>query len=236
MTYFKKKIFYLIVIFFSISSISFSEIVNDIKVKGNERVSDESIEMFSNINIGDNVDQEKLNQILKNVYDSNFFEDVKVDLKDNILTIFVEESSLVENVIIKGPKSKTLISDLEKILKVKSRTSYNEILFLEDKKNITEALKQKGYFFSKVDIMVEDLSENRINLIYNVEIGDKAKIKKISFIGDKIFKDRKLRSVIVSEEYKFWKFISGKKFLNQNLINLDERLLKNFYLNRGFIT
>ena len=234
MTYFKKKIFYLIIIFFSFSSISFSEIVNEIKVKGNERVSDESIEMFSNINIGDNVDQEKLNQILKNVYDSNFFEDVKVDLKDNILTIFVEESSLVENVIIKGPKSKTLISDLEKILKVKSRTSYNEILFLEDKKNITEALKQKGYFFSKVDIMVEDLSENRINLIYNVEIGDKAKIKKISFIGDKIFKDRKLRSVIVSEEYKFWKFISGKKFLNQNLINLDERLLKNFYLNRGF--
>ena len=234
MTYFKKKIFFLIIIFFSIPSLSFSEIVKDIKVKGNKRVSDKSIEMFSNINIGDDVNQENLNQILKNIYDSNFFEDVKVDLKDNILTIFVEESSLVENVVIKGPKSKTLISDLEKILKVKSRTSYNEILFLKDKKNITEALKQKGYFFSKVDIMVEDLSENRINLIYNVEIGDKAKIKKISFIGDKIFKDRKLRSVIVSEEYKFWKFISGKKFLNQNLINLDERLLKNFYLNRGF--
>jgi outer membrane protein insertion porin family len=232
--YFKKKIFFLVIIFFSISSISFSEIVKDIKVKGNERVSDKSIEMFSNINIGDDVDQDQLNQILKNVYDSNFFKDVKVSLKDNILTIFVEESSLVENVTIKGPKSKTLISDLKKNLRVKSRTSYNEILFLEDKKNITEALKQKGYFFSKVDVMIEELSDNKINLIYNVEIGDKAKIKKISFIGDKIFKDRKLRSVIVSEEYKFWKFISGKKFLNQNLINLDERLLKNFYLNKGF--
>ena len=234
MIYFKKKIFFLIIIFFSISSVSFSEIVKDIKVKGNKRVSDKSIEMFSNVNIGDNVDQDELNQILKNVYDSNFFKDVRVNLKDSILTIFVEESSLVENVIIKGPKSKTLIDDLKKNLKVKSRTSYNEILFLEDKKNITEALKQKGYFFSKVDVMVEELSDNKINLIYNVEIGDKAKIKKISFIGDKIFKDRKLRSVIVSEEYKFWKFISGKKFLNQNLIDLDERLLKNFYLNRGF--
>ncbi len=234
MMYFKKKIFFLVIIFFSISSVSFSEIVKDIKVKGNERVSDKSIEMFSNINIGDDVDQDQLNQILKNVYDSNFFKDVKVSLKDNILTIFVEESSLVENVTIKGPKSKTLISDLKKNLRVKSRTSYNEILFLEDKKNITEALKQKGYFFSKVDVMIEELSDNKINLIYNVEIGDKAKIKKISFIGDKIFKDRKLRSVIVSEEYKFWKFISGKKFLNQNLIDLDERLLKNFYLNKGF--
>ena len=234
MIYFKNKIFFLIIIFFSISSAAFSEIINNIKVEGNKRVSDKSIEMFSNINIGDDVDQDELNQILKNVYDSNFFNDVKVTLQDNVLTIFVEESSLVENVIIKGPKSKTLISDLEKNLKVKSRTSYNEILFLEDKKNITEALKQKGYFFSKVDVMIEELSDNKINLIYNVEIGDKAKIKKISFIGDKVFKDRKLRSVIVSEEYKFWKFISGKKFLNQNLIDLDERLLKNFYLNRGF--
>ena len=68
-----------------------------------------------------------------------------------------------------------------------------------------------------------------------LKLGDKAKIKKISFIGDKIFKDRKLRSVIVSEEYKFWKFISGKKFLNQNLIDLDERLLKIFILIKDFI-
>ena len=197
MTYFKNKTFFLIIVFFSISSAAFSEIINNIKVEGNKRVSDKSIEMFSNINIGDDVDQDELNQILKNVYDSNFFNDVKVTLQDNVLTIFVEESSLVENVIIKGPKSKTLIGDLEKNLKVKSRTSYNEILFLKDKKNITEALKQKGYFFSKVDVMIEELSDNKINLIDNVEIGDKAKIKKISFIGDKVFKDRKLRSVIV---------------------------------------
>ena len=234
MTDFKKIISLALIIFFSIYSFLFAEIVQDIKVKGNERVSDASIKMFSNINIGDNINNDDLNQILKNVYDSNFFNNVKVTFENNILIIFVEESFLVENVIIKGPKSKTLIGELEKGLKVKSRTSYNEILFLEDKKKIIEALKQKGYFFSKVDVAIEKLSDNKINLIYNVEIGDKAKIKKISFIGDKIFKDRKLRSVIVSEEYKFWKFISGKKFLNQNLINLDERLLKNFYLNRGF--
>ena len=223
-----------LLIFFSIYSFSLAEIVKKIEINGNERVSSQSIEMFSKINVGDDIKKDDLNKILKNVYDSNFFSNVEVNFKDNTLIIFVEESSLVENVIIKGPKSKTLIKDLEKNLKVKSRTSYNEISFLEDKKNIIQDLKQRGYFFSEVDVIVENLSDNKINLIYNVEIGEKAKIKKISFIGNKIFKDRKLRSVIVSEEYKFWKFISGKKFLNQNLINLDERLLRNFYLNRGF--
>ena len=223
-----------LLIFFSIYSFSQAEIVKKIEINGNERVSSQSIEMFSKINVGDDIKKDDLNKILKNVYDSNFFSNVEVNFKDNTLIIFVEESSLVENVIIKGPKSKTLIKDLEKNLKVKSRTSYNEISFLEDKKNIIQDLKQRGYFFSEIDVIVENLSDNKINLIYNVEIGEKAKIKKISFIGNKIFKDRKLRSVIVSEEYKFWKFISGKKFLNQNLINLDERLLRNFYLNRGF--
>ena len=229
-----KKILLFVLIFFSIYSFSFAEIIKKIEINGNERVSNETIEMFSKITVGDNIDQDDLNKILKNVYDSNFFTNVKVTFEDNVLIIFVKESSLVENVIIKGPKSKTLIKDLKKNLKVKSRTSYNEILFLQDKKNITETLKQKGYFFSKVDVVIEKLSDNKIDLIYNVEIGDKAKIKKISFIGNKVFKDRKLRSVIISEEYKFWKFISGKKFLNQNLIDLDERLLRNFYLNRGF--
>ena len=223
-----------LLIFFSIYSFSLAEIVKKIEINGNERVSSQSIEMFSKINVGDDIKKDDLNKILKNVYDSNFFSNVEVNFKDNTLIIFVEESSLVENVIIKGPKSKTLIKDLKKNLKVKSRTSYNEISFLEDKKNIIQDLKQRGYFFSEVDVIVENLSDNKINLIYNVEIGEKAKIKKISFIGNKIFKDRKLRSVIVSEEYKFWKFISGKKFLNQNLIDLDERLLRNFYLNRGF--
>ena len=231
---FNKEIFLYLFIFFSIYSFSFAEIVKKIEINGNERVSNESIEMLSDVTVGDDINKDDLNKILKNVYDTNFFTNVKVSFKDNTLTINVEESSLVENVIVKGPKSKTLIKDLKKNLKVKSRASYNEILFLEDKKNITETLKQKGYFFSEVDVMIEKLSDNKINLIYNVEIGEKAKIKKISFIGNKIFKDRKLRSVIVSEEYKFWKFISGKKFLNQNLINLDERLLRNFYLNRGF--
>ena len=73
-----------------------------------------------------------------------------------------------------------------------------------------------------------------INLEYKIDIGNKAKIGKISFLGNKIFKDKKLKSIIISEEYKFWKFISGKKYLQEQLTEIDKRLLKNFYLNKGF--
>ena len=73
-----------------------------------------------------------------------------------------------------------------------------------------------------------------ISIDYRIDLGKKSKISKISFVGDKIYKDSKLKSIIISEEYKFWKFISGKKFLKEDIIEIDKRLLKNFYLNKGF--
>ena len=73
-----------------------------------------------------------------------------------------------------------------------------------------------------------------VNIKYKVDLGNKAKIRKITFLGDKKFKNKRLKSIIVSEEYKFWKFISSKKFLNEDLIQIDKRLLKNFYLNKGY--
>ena len=62
----------------------------------------------------------------------------------------------------------------------------------------------------------------------------KAFIKKISFIGDKKIKDSKLRKIIVSEEAKFWKFVSSRKFLDINRIELDTKLLLNHYKNKGY--
>ena len=232
--FFKKIAVLLILKFIFTSSISFAEIIKKIEIQGNERISNETIKMFSKTSIGDDVSENDLNNILKDVYESSFFNDVKVSINNNILSIRVIENPLVENIEIKGPKAKKIKELLKKNLKIKARSSYNESFLKSDKKKIINDLKEIGYFFSKVDVVIEELKDNKVNLIYQIEMGEKAKIKKISFIGDKIYKDRKLRSVIVSEEYKFWKFISGKKFLNKNLISLDERLLKNFYLNKGY--
>ena len=75
-------------------------------------------------------------------------------------------------------------------------------------------LRVSGFYLSDVKMLVQNNNNNTVNLIYNINLGEKALIKKIKFIGDKKFKDRKLRQVIVSEESKFWKFISNKKYLN----------------------
>ena len=88
-----------------------------------------------------------------------------------------------------------------------------------------------GYYFSEVSTKTKKNKNNTVDIVYNVKLGKKALIKNIKFIGNKIFKDNKLRKVIVSEEAKFWKFISSKKTVDIQRISLDENLLRNFYKN-----
>ena len=82
--------------------------------------------------------------------------------------------------------------------------------------------------------MINQTQNNLVSITYNIDLGKKSKIKKITFIGNKGFKDKKLRRIITSTEYKFWKFISGRKFLNQSSVFFDEKLLMNFYKNNGY--
>ena len=212
----------------------FAEVVEKIEIQGNERISKETILLFSKTKIKDDLNSNHINEILKSLYDTNFFLDVSVEFKSKILTILVDENPIIENITYNGIKSKTLKEKITKDLKLLSRSSYNEILLNEDKKRIKLSLKDSGYYFSNIDIELAELGDKKVDIIFDINLGPKAKIKKITFIGDKKFKDGKLRSLIVSEEYKFWKIISGKKYLNENLINLDNRLLKNYYLNKGY--
>ena len=229
-----KILLFILLYLFSFVSYSKSEVVSEIVILGNERVSDETIIMFSDVKINENIDTEKLNKILINLYDSNFFENVSISLKKNKLEITVDEFPIIENIKYSGIKSKNIKKEITQNLKLKSRSSLNPLFLEDDKEQIVLKLKNLGYYFSNIEIFLEDLQDNRINVEYKINLGEKAKIKKITFIGDKVYKDSKLRSLIVSEEYKFWKFISGKKYLNENMISLDQRLLKNFYLNKGY--
>ena len=229
------KILPLIILFFYIlGTPSFSEIIKKIDISGNDRVADETILMFSKINLGDDIDNNNINDLLKRLYDTNFFKDVSVKFNSNLLSIIVEENPIIENIIYNGIKSETLKERIVSDLKLNSRSSYNEVLLKSDKNKMLSSLKTLGYYFSNIEIEKKQLNDNKIDLIFNIDLGKKAKIKRISFIGNKKYKDNKLKSLITSEEYKFWKFVSGKKYLNEGLINFDKRLLKNFYLNRGY--
>ncbi len=226
-----------IVVFFStlfLINIVIADKIEKIEFEGNDRIPDETILMFSNISLGDKVNNKTINSILKNLYETNFFKNINVTFIENLLKITVDENPLIEKIDFKGIKAKKNIASIKENLTLKPRSSYDDIVAKQDLKQIKNTLRDLGYFFATVDFFVEELNDNRINLIYEFNLGKKSKIKKIKFVGKKKYKDSKLKNIIISEEYKFWKIISGRKYLNENLIEFDKRLLRNFYLNKGY--
>jgi outer membrane protein insertion porin family len=217
-----------------LSTYGFSETVNKIEIIGNNRISNETIKLFIPIKIKDEINDVKLNQILKELYDTEYFKDINIKFVNKTLLVNVIENPIIENISYKGIKSSRILNIIKNETLVKSRSSFNETRIKKEKLKITNILKNLGYYNSNVDVLVENSKNNLINITYDINLGKKAKISKITFIGDKIFKDKKLYRIITSTEYKFWKFISGRKYLNQNIALFDERLLKNFYKNNGY--
>ena len=221
-------------IFFFLTISTESKNFNNVLINGNERISNETIVIFSEIPKDQALDSNSLNVILKKLYKTGFFKDVAIKLENKILIIDVIENPIIQTVFIEGIKRNKTEEAIYQILNLKDRSAFNKILIKKDETLILNYLKNSGFYFSKISTTIEDLGNNKVNVFYNVDLGSKARVTKISFIGDKKFKDKKLRNVIVSEEYKIWKVISGKKYLNENMINLDQRLLTNFYKNKGF--
>ena len=229
------KRFSIILIFLTIfSSVSFSDIVKRIDVEGNVRISSETINVFSQVSINDNLKTEDINNILKRIYSSGYFEDVVINFDNNVLLIKVIENPIIQSIIYDGIKAQKIKEVITKNLNLRDRSSFNETLLSKDKNQIINNLKLIGYYFADVQVFKKELEDNKVDIIYKINTGSKAKINKISFIGNKVFKDNKLRRLIVSEEFKFWKIISGKKYLNEDIVQLDVRLLRNYYLNKGF--
>ena len=217
----------------------FTSIVNaesflNFNVTGNERVSAQTIINFSKLNAGSDISVNDLNRALKNIYDTNFFEQVNLDITNNILNIKVKEFPIIQDIEFKGIKAEKFVKILKDEIFLKSRSSFNEFYLKNDLNKIKNILRQSGYYFSDVDVQKIDNSNNTISLIYVVNMGEKASIAEIKFIGDKKFKSSKLLSVIKSEEDKIWKFLSKSKYINREQTELDKRLLKNFYLEKGY--
>ena len=232
----KLMIKYFLFIFIFCLKLTFTnaEIVKSISVTGNDRITNETVIIFAKINIGDDLIVNDLNKIIENLYETNFFKNVKVNFEKNILNIDVIENDLVQYIEINGVKNKKLKQALIDQLTINEKQSYVEEKSLEQVLKLSNFLKFSGYYFSDVDLIIKQNDNNTINLIYNITLNKKAVVKDIKFAGNKIFKSRLLSSIIITEEDKFWKFLSKKKYLNERQIQLDQRLLKNFYLNEGY--
>ena len=211
-----------------------AEVINKIEISGNLRVSDETIIIYGEINKNEDYSEQDLNRIINNLYSTNFFEDVKLEIKNNILKVNLVEYPVINNLIILGEPSQKYKEQIIKIMSLKGKDSFIRNYLSSDVEKIKKLYASIGYNFTEVETKIRELDKNNVDLIFEIKRGDITTISKISFIGDKKIREKRLRDVIASQEDKFWKFISKNTRYSKNLINLDLRLLRNYYKSIGY--
>ena len=229
------KSFFIHFVFFAFfTCILYSEIVNKVQIEGNERITKETIVIFGDIKIGFDYDTSDISLLIKKLYETKFFSNVSVELANNNLKIIVEENPIINSIIFDGEQTKKFIESLSSILSLKEKGSFIQNYVKPDINLIKEFYRNLGFYFIKIDVKIDKLERNRVNLVYSIDKGERAKISKIFFLGDKKIRDKRLRDIITSEESRFWKFLSRNVYLNKSRIDLDKRLLKNYYKNKGY--
>ena len=225
----------IIIVFFLFTTMLRAETLQKFEISGNKRISDQTIIIFSELKTNEEITKSKLDKVIKNLYQTNFFRNVILSFENQTLFLKVEENPIIENLQITGIKKQSLVEFIKGKLNLAEMKSFNQELLSADINLIYNILKTNGYYFADITSSKSlDDELNTIDIKIDVKLGEKAKIKKIVFLGEKKFKDKRLKEVIASEEHKFWKFISKNVYINQELINLDTRLLTNYFKDNGY--
>ena len=225
----------IVTLFFLLLTSVNSEIIKKFEISGNKRISDETIIIFSDIKLNQEITKSNLDNAIKKLYKTNFFRNIILNFEDQILYLKVEENPIIENLEIEGIKKQSLVEFIKDKMYLAEMKSFDKELLSADLDLINNILKTNGFYFAEISSSKNINDElNSIDLKISIELGEKAKIKKIIFLGEKIFKDKRLKEVIASDEHKFWKFISRNVYINQELIKLDKRLLETYFKNNGY--
>ena len=212
-----------------------AEIVNKIDIKGNSRVSDETVKVYGNIMyVGSNFTKKDLDQILKDLYLTNFFKEINIEIKNNTLFLELTEYPIINQLIISGEKSNNFKNQIKRIINLKEKDSFIENFLSEDINLIKKLYSSQGYNFTKINPKIRKIDDRSLDLVFEIERGHITKISKISFSGDNKLRDKRLRDIVASQEDKFWKIITKNTKFSENLVNLDKRLLTNYYKSLGY--
>ena len=211
-----------------------AEMVNKLIIEGNKRVSSETIRVYGDIEINKEISESKLNKIINNLYSTNFFKDVSAKIDANTLFIKVSEYPVVNQLIILGEPRKSFVEQIEKVISLKQKKSFIRSFLAKDIALIKSFYSSLGYNFANVEVKSKIIDQDNLDLIFEINRGQQTKISSISFIGNETIRSKRLKDVIASEEDKFWKVISKNTNFSKNLVDLDKRLLENYYKSIGY--
>jgi outer membrane protein insertion porin family len=207
--------------------------IQAINVTGNERIETGTIQSYMVVQPGDPFDPDRINDSLKTLYATGLFKNVTITRDGNNLDVAVVENPTVDQVFFQGNKVIT-DKDAGDAVSLKSRAVFTTAAAEADRRALLDLYAKKGYFNASVTPNIIELPDNRVNVVFQCADGNQTLISRITFIGNAHFSQSKLRQVVSSREYAWFRFLSSADHYDSDRIQYDEYLLRQFYLHKGY--
>ncbi len=213
---------------------AYSAVISSISVTGNKLIPSQTIRDFAGVNFGTNLTPGDINAVLRRLYDSGMFENVELRVSGSTLVIIVVENPTIIGIAFEG--NKILKDDaLAAIIQSSVRRPFNRLTAQSDAQTIAQLYAQQGRVDVSVNPVIIPVSEGRVNLVFEVTESDVAGVKRISFVGNAAYSDRRLRGVIETNETGALSFFLQGNTVDANSIALDRQKLTDYYTNKGYI-
>ena len=207
--------------------------IGNIRIEGIQRIEPETVRSYLLLQPGDPWDVERVDKSLKALFATGLFADVKLTREGNTLVVRVVENPIINRIAFEG-NSKLSDKDLNTEIQLRPRVVYTRTRVQNDVRRILQLYRRHGRFAATVDPKVIQLSENRVDLVFEINEGPSTGVRSISFVGNRHFSDSTLRGVIDTKESRWYRFLSTADTYDPDRLTYDRELLRKFYLSEGY--
>lgn len=208
--------------------------IKDVILKNSGRIDKETILLYSGVTIGEELDEMKLSDIIRNLYETEYFSSIKITFDDGILNFDLKENPIINNIYLDGSN---LISydQIKNELKTKSRGVYTKYKIKNDIDLIKSVYQKYGYISVVVEPKVVILPDNRVDIVFEIDEGEVARVKYVNIYGNnKIDYDKLIELIPIEQKMKYNPFSKGGKY-EQDKVDTAKDNIINFYKENGYI-
>lgn len=222
-----------LLIFGALAQPAIAQVVDRIEVRGNQRVEDGTVASYIPIAPGTFVTDADVDRALKALFSTGLFSDVTLRRQGTTLVVSVVENPVINRLAFEG-NGKIRTELLEAEVQLRPRIVFTRARVQSDVQRLLQVYRRSGRFAATVEPKVIQLEQNRVDLVFEVNEGPVTGIRRINFIGNQAFSDRKLRGEITTKETRFYRFLSSNDTYDPDRITFDRELLRRFYLREGY--
>jgi outer membrane protein insertion porin family len=207
--------------------------IRTINVTGAQRLEADTVRSYIQLRAGGPYTTESLDQAIRDLFDTDLFQDVQIRDDSGALTIEIRENPVINRIILEGNK-RIKEDKITKEIKLAPRQIFSRSKVRADVARIAELYRRQGRFAANIEPKMVQLDQNRVDVVFEITEGPKSKVRQINVLGNHAFSDAQIRGTMATKQSRWTGLLSSKDSYDPDKLAYDQAKLRQFYLTNGY--